>query len=303
MSCNHHHIKPDNEKKLFITIFLNLFITISQFIGGVLSGSLALISDALHNFSDVISLIISYIAERLTKKDFTESHTFGFKRAEILAALINSLTLVFVSVFLMYHAVESFFTPRDIIAEYVIVLAFVSILFNGLSVLILFKEAKNSLNIRASYLHLLSDMITSVAVLIGGILIYLYNITWVDSVLTIFIGVYLLKEAVSVLKETVLILMNFSPSNINLNEVENRVKELENVKNLHHIHIWSLTDHEVYFQAHLDLEKDMLLSEVDSLIYNIDSILKKEFGINHTILQPEYNYEDDKNLITAEINH
>jgi len=301
--CSHHHHSTNNEKNLIISIFLNLLITISQFVGGILSGSLALLSDALHNFSDVISLTISYIAEKVSKRKFTEKHTFGYKRAEIVASLINSMILLFVSVYLIYSAGIGFLHPTIIVSYYVIILALVSILLNGISVLLLFKEAKNNLNIKTSYIHLLTDMITSVAVLIGGIIMYYFHIYWIDNLLTVAIGLYLLYEAYKMTRESILILMNFTPDSIDLQEVYKRISDLKEIKNIHHIHIWNLTDNEIYIQGHLDFVDDLLLSEVDKILIYIEDILKKEFQINHCILQPEFNYNDDKALITEEHNH
>jgi len=304
MSCNHHHVDTKNEKKLLITIFLNILITLSQFIGGIISGSLALMSDALHNLSDVVSLVISYVAEKMSKREFTDKETFGFKRIEILAALFNSTTLIVVALYLMYSAFISFFETEHLIqSEYVIFLALLSIIFNGASVFILFKESKNNINIRASYLHLLSDMITSVAVMIGGILMYYFSIYWIDSILTIFIGIYLLKEAMNIVKETYGILMNFTPHNISIYEIEKEILAIENIKNIHHVHVWSLTENQNYFEAHIDLNIDLKLSETDLIIKEIKNILKEKFNIKHSIIQPEFSDLDNKSLIVLDHEH
>ena len=185
-SHNHSHHSHGNLKgtNLLISIFLNILITIAQVFGGIISGSLALLSDALHNFSDVISLIISYIANRLSKKKASLNKTFGYKRAEILAAFINSSTLIIVAILLVIEAVERFQNPQVIESALVIWLSTIAILGNGFSVLLLKKDADTNMNMKSAYLHLLTDMMASIAVLVGGLLIKFYNVFWVDSVLT-----------------------------------------------------------------------------------------------------------------------
>ena len=180
-------------KNLLISIFLNILITIAQLIGGFISGSLSLISDAVHNFSDVVSLIISYAANLLShKKQQTLEYTFGYKRAEIIAAFINAASLVVIAVFLGFEAVERINNPQIIESTLVIWLAILGVAANGFSVLLLRKDAKHNLNMKTAYLHLLTDMLTSVAVLIGGLLMKYYQVYWVDAILTLLISVYLI---------------------------------------------------------------------------------------------------------------
>ena len=176
------HQHPHNHsilsgRNLLISIILNLLITIAQIIGGFLSGSLALISDAVHNFSDVISLIISYIANKLShKKKQTIHYTFGYKRAEIIAAFINASSLIIVAIFLGIEAIKRLNTPYKIESDLVIWLAILGVAVNGFSVLLLKKDAKHNLNMKSAYLHLLTDMLTSVAVFIGGLLMKFYEV-------------------------------------------------------------------------------------------------------------------------------
>ena len=181
---SHHHSKISG-KNLLISIVLNIIITIAQLIGGFISGSLALISDAIHNFSDVISLIISYVANLLAnKKKRTKKYTFGYKRAEIIAAFINATSLIIVGLFLGYEAIIRFTDTVEIKTDLVIWLALLGILANGFSVLLLKKDAANNINMKSAYLHLLVDMLTSVAVFIGGLLMKYYQIYWIDALLT-----------------------------------------------------------------------------------------------------------------------
>jgi len=175
------------------TILLNIGITIAQLIGGFISGSLALLSDAVHNLSDVLALIISYVANWLSnKKKQNLGQTFGYKRAEIIAAFFNAATLIIIAVFLAIEAIKRFTNPIEIGSNLVIWLALIGVLGNGLGVLLLKKDASHNLNMKSAYLHLLTDMLTSVAVFIGGLLMKFYQIYWVDAILTLIISIYLI---------------------------------------------------------------------------------------------------------------
>lgn len=285
-------------KKLFFSIILNIAITVSQFIGGIISGSLALISDAVHNLSDVISLIISYVANILTnRKQQTSQQTFGYKRAEIVAAFINSASLIVIAVFLAFEAVKRLQNPVELESNIVIVLALLAIFANGFSVLLLKKDAHHNLNMRAAYLHLLSDMLTSVAVLIGGLLMKFYQIYWIDGVLTIIISAYLFFMSWHIFRDSLQILMLFAPKHIKIEEIQNEIIEIDGVKNMHHVHIWQLNDSELHFDAHIEFKKDISLSEFDIKCKEIEKILSEKFDIHHSFLQPEYSRNDIKELI------
>src|SRR5690554_9189 len=210
-------------RKLLLSIVLNLAITVAQFVGGLLSGSLSLLSDALHNLSDVISLLISYFADRFSQKSASVTKTFGYKRAEIFAAFINSATLIIVAVYLIYIAIIRFTQPQIIESDLVIWLALLGILFNGFSVALLYKEAKNNMNMRSAYVHLMSDTAASVAVLIGGILMKYFQWFWVDSVLTVMIGLYLLIVGYGLLKTSFRVLMLFTPEELSLEKITKSV--------------------------------------------------------------------------------
>ena len=256
MGHNHSHSHSTlSGKNLLISIVLNFIITVAQLIGGFISGSLALISDAVHNFSDVISLTISYLANLLTrKKKQTKKSTFGYKRAEIIAAFINAVSLIVIAVFLGIEAFQRFSVQLEIKTELVIWLAILGIAVNGFSVLLLKKDANNNLNMKTAYLHLLTDMLTSVAVLIGGLLMKYYQIYWIDAVLTLIISCYLIYMSWDILLTSLKILMLFAPKHIKIDEVVQEVSLVEGVKNIHHVHIWQLNDHDCHFEAHIEFK-------------------------------------------------
>nr|WP_298792766.1 cation diffusion facilitator family transporter [uncultured Allomuricauda sp.] len=297
----HHHSHNDLKgRNLLISIVLNIAITVSQVIGGIISGSLALLSDALHNFSDVLSLIISYVAALLGKKKASKNKTFGYKRAEILAAFINAATLMVVAVILMIEAAERFFEPQEIGSNLVIWLSFIAILGNGFSVLLLKKDAEDNMNMKSAYLHLLTDMMASVAVLIGGLLMKFFQIYWVDAALTMAIGIYLIYMGYDLLKESTKVLMLFTPKSIEVKEIVESICTLEPIKNVHHVHIWQLNEEEIHLEAHIDFKNDIKLSEFDKILEDIEEHVYHKHGINHVNIQPEFDKCDSKNVIVQD---
>jgi cobalt-zinc-cadmium efflux system protein len=300
MSHNHNHNHQVQGKNLLFSIILNVVITIAQVIGGIISGSLALISDALHNFSDVLSLVFSFVAHKLSKRKASFNQTFGFKRAEILAAFVNAGTLIIVACILIYGAIERFFFPQEIESKLVIWLALLGIIVNGISVLLLKKDADKNLNMKSAYLHLLTDMMASVAVLVGGLLMFFYEIYWIDSIMTLLIAIYLIAVGVDLIKKATKILMLFTPETININEIIKEVHNIKGVNLLHHIHVWHLNEEELHLEAHLDCSNDITMSEFNNLLQEIEELLLVKFGINHINIQPEFKKEDSKDYIVQD---
>jgi cobalt-zinc-cadmium efflux system protein len=295
--AHHHEVKGKN---LLFSIVLNIVITVAQIIGGVLSGSLALISDALHNFSDVLSLVFSYIANVLSKKKASLNQTFGYKRAEIIAAFVNAITLIIVAIYLIFEASQRFFHPEVIKSNLVIWMSLLGIVANGLSALMLKKDADHNLNMKSAYIHLFTDMMASVAVLVGGILMKYYQIYWIDSVLTFAIAIYLIYIGYDLLIDSTRILMLFTPSNIDIEKIIDEVHQISGVNKLHHIHVWHLNEHELHLEAHLDCAEDIKMSEFNDLLHEIEQVLLDKFHINHINIQPEFNKEDSKDFIVQD---
>ncbi len=294
---SHHHKHEVQGKNLLFSIVLNLVITVAQLIGGLFSGSLALISDALHNFSDVLSLVFSYVANKLSKKKASINQTFGYKRAELIAAFVNAMTLIIVALFLVYGAIERFFNPHKIVSELVIWLSVLGIIVNGLSVLMLKKDADKNLNMKSAYLHLFTDMLASIAVLIGGLLMKYFQWYWVDNVMTLIIAIYLIVVGFDLLKESTQMLMLFTPTHIDIKEIIREVHKIKGVGKLHHIHVWYLNEEELHLEAHLDCLEDIKMSEFNEIVHEVEHVLFDKFQINHVNIQPEYNKEDSKDFI------
>uniref|UniRef100_A0A832G6S6 Cation transporter n=1 Tax=Ignavibacterium album TaxID=591197 RepID=A0A832G6S6_9BACT len=287
---SHHHSNNQSsetsEKNLFITVALNIFITIVQIIGGIISGSLSLISDAMHNFSDAVAIVITYIALRLSKRPKTPKYTFGLKRAEIIAAVLNASTLIIISFFLIREAIERLYNPNEIAGSLMLIVAITGFIPNVIGAFLLKKGSEKNLNIRAAYFHLVSDAISSIAIIIGAVFIIAYKLYWIDPVLTILIALYILVEAYKILKESVDILMMSNTEEINLEEIKSFVEKIPGVKNIHHIHLWKLNDNDTHFEAHIEVE-DMRVSKTSEIQKIIAAELHNRYEINHTTLQFE----------------
>jgi cobalt-zinc-cadmium efflux system protein len=279
-----------------ITMLLNFIITIVQIAGGVISGSLALISDALHNFSDGVSIIISYIALKLKQRNNSQRHTFGLKRAEILAAVINASVLIVIYIFLFYEAFIRFYEPHKILAGTMTIVAVVGLIANLIGTFLLKRDAESSINIRSSYIHLLGDSVSSVAVIAGGAAIALWNVLWIDPALTILIGLYIIKESYDILGEAIHVLMEGAPPDVSLDLIKVEVEKFSEVIDIHHIHIWTVGDNDVHLEAHINI-RDMKISESDKLRLKIERLLESKFGIHHITLQFECNKCLEEGLI------
>ena len=298
---NHNHSHSDLKgRNLFISILLNILITVAQVIGGLISGSLALLSDALHNFSDVLSLIVSYAANRLSKKEASIHRTFGYKRAEILAAFINASTLIIVAVLLIIEAIKRFQNPQEIESNLVIWLSLLGIVANGLSVLLLKKDSEANMNMRSAYLHLFTDMMASVAVLIGGLLMKYYEVYWVDSVLTFAIALYLIWMGFDLLKDSTKVLMLFTPETIPIKKIVEEINAFKSIESMHHVHVWQLNEDEIHLEAHIDFSEDITLSQFDTILHKIEDLVFNKYDINHVNIQPEFGKDDAKDVIVQD---
>lgn len=297
-----NHTKPATLTRLLLTMTLNFMITIAEIIGGIVSGSLSLISDALHNFSDGISVIISYLAIKLKEREHSYRHTFGLKRAEIFAAVINSAVLVGISTYLFYEAIQRLLNPQPIQGALMTGVAFIGLVANIIGTLLLRKDAHQSMNIRSAYLHLLSDAVSSVGVILGGLAIFFWDIYWTDPVLTILIGLYIIRESYQILSQAIHILMEGAPQDLSFEEVQQAVEALPEVQDIHHVHVWTVGENDIHFEAHVNVE-DMPVSASNRLGMEIEKILKNRFGIDHVTLQFECDQCPEVGLVNNRETH
>ncbi len=282
----HDHGTPETGGRLAIVIGLNVVITVAEVIGGILSGSLSLISDALHNFSDGIAIVIAWIAIRLNARARSDRYTFGLKRAEVLAAVINAGTLVAISIYLFVEAWQRLQTPEPISGGIMVTVALVGLVANVLGTVLLKRGSENSMNLRAAYLHLLSDAISSVGVILGGLAIWLWGITWIDPLLTVLIGLYVLKESISILWEALESILLATPRGMDLQAVREAILATDGVAGIHHTHLWQVSEHDIHFEAHIELPEQPL-SQTEALRLTLAKMLHDEFDIEHATLQLE----------------
>lgn len=296
---NHHHHSYDNgsEPRLIFSILLNLTISIAEIIGGILSGSVSLLSDALHNISDTFSLLASLIGIKLSKKNKSEHMTFGYKRAEVLVALLNASLLLVTAVYLFKEAIDRLFHSVPINSTLMIGIASIGLIANILSAILLKKDAKHSLNIRSAYTHLIMDTLSSVSVVIGAILIMVFKIYWIDGIFSIMISIYVLIGGYRILWESIGILMHNVPKSINLKQIETDILRIKGIENIHQVHAWRLTDTDIYLDAHINVAKNLAMADINQILCSVEHLLKKNYGISNTTIQVEHELCKNPKLI------
>lgn len=284
---HHHHDKDQTIGRLWISILLNGIITLAEFVGGILSGSLALLSDALHNLNDTVSLGISLVARKISGRDANTGKTFGYKRAEIIGALINLVTLVIIALFLIKEGIERFYNPQPIDGTVMFVVAVIGLLGNVITAVLLYRSSKDNLNIRSAYIHILSDGLSSVGVIVAGWLILQYQWYVVDTIMTLAIAGYILWQSYHMLRETIDILMEGTPDEIELEEVGQLMQAAEGVRNIHHLHVWRLDEQNILLESHVVIDEDDL-PRMEQIKRRLKDLLEQRFGIRHSTLEFEF---------------
>lgn len=287
MAHDHVDIDPESgDKRVSIAISANALLTVAQIIGGILSGSLALIADALHNFSDMASLVIAFAARKIARRPADAHMTFGYGRIEIVAALINYTTLILIGFYLIYEGGMRMIDPPEVVGWTVVILGGVALAVDTLTAMLTYPMQKGSVNIRALFLHNLSDALASVAVIIGGALIILYDMRWVDPAITIGIALYILYLAFTEIGGPIRTLMLGSPPNIDDQEVIEMLRNVEGVDDVHHIHFWQMQEHSVALDMHVVLKSEAW-SRLEDIKDTIKRQLTDEFDITHSTLEFE----------------
>ncbi|MBJ15883.1 MAG: cation transporter [Legionellaceae bacterium] len=277
-------ITASKEKRLFIATFVNILLTVAQIIGGLISGSLSLISDALHNFSDAASLLLALLAVKIGQKKPDLSKTFGYQRAETVAALINFTTLIIIGLFLMYEAVIRLIYPKPISGWMVVIIAIIALIVDIITAMLTYKESKKSMNIKAAFLHNLTDALASVGVVVAGTLILLYNWLWVDAAVTFLISAYVLWQGLREIPKAIHLLMEGAPYDVDIAEIIDGVERLGGVKELHHVHVWQINEQLNALEAHVVVENH---PDNASLKKEIKQLLKQKYHIGHSTLEFE----------------
>ena len=264
-----------------------MILTLAQVIGGILSGSLALIADALHNFSDAISLIIAFVARKIARRPADTDMSFGYGRAEVVAALINYTTLVVIALYLGYEGVMRALDPQPIAGWMVVSIATIALVIDLVTAALTYRLSKESMNIRAAFLHNLADALGSVAVIVAGFAVIVLGWDWVDPVVTLMIAGYILWHVYAEIGGVIRVLMLGSPPGMQTEEVIEAILKTSGVKDIHHLHLWQMEESETALQAHVLIAESDLLKQT-RIKRDIKQTLLDRFGISHTTLEFEY---------------
>jgi len=273
-----------SDARLFWAVIVNVGLTAAQVVGGIVSGSLALIADALHNFSDAASLGLALFARKVGRRPADKLMTFGYGRAEIVAALINLTTLVIVGLYLLIEAVNRYFDPQPVEGWTVLIVAGVALIIDIATAVLVHKGSKHSLNIKAAFLHNVSDALASVGVIVAGTLILLYDLYAADLVMTVLIAAYVLYQGVTHLPQTIRLLMGAVPDDVEFDAIVAALRDVDGVASIHHVHVWSLDEHSRALEAHL-VPADHSLQEFERLKSRARLMLHQRFSIGHATLE------------------
>lgn len=286
MGHSHSHSHDKNGKALFWAILINIILSAVQVIAGLFSGSLSLMADALHNFSDAGALIIAYVAQKVSGLPANQKMTFGYGRAQVLGALINSVTLVLVGLYLIYESWARFQSPSEIDGWMVIWVASLALVIDLATAWLTHSGSKEGINMKAAFVHNVSDALASVVVIISGVLILNYEIFWVDLVATLLISFYILYQSMGLIKSCVIVLMQAVPEDLDHSKIILELKKIDGVQDIHHIHIWELYEKFRSFEAHVVID-DNDLNKMETIKKKIRLVLKNSFNIQHSTLEIE----------------
>lgn len=280
------HESPSNlDNKLKLGFVLNTGFTIFEFIIGIMSGSLALISDAGHNLTDAMSLLIAFLAQKIARKEANLDHSYGYGRATILAALLNGTILVLLAIYIFYEAYKRIMNPEPVAGSLVMIVAFVGIIING-SVAFIFRKDTDDINIKAAYTNMFYDMLASVGALVAGLLIIITKQNVFDSLISVLIGALLLKSSWGVIQDALHVLLEGVPNGVKPEKIKEMILQSPGVKNVDDLHIWSISSHSAALSCHIVIE-DCDVEESIKTIQQIKRELKSKFNINHATIETE----------------
>ena len=280
----HKHEFADGDRKVVWAVLVNILLTVVQIIGGLVSGSLALIADAIHNLSDAMALVIAFGARKIARLPANEEMSFGYGRAELVAAIINYTTLIVIGCFLIYEAIWRFFEPLQVDGWIVVVLATVALIIDLITAGLTHKLAKHSMNIRAAFLHNLADALGSIGVILAGTLILLYDWRYIDPIITMAIAFYILWQALTEGLDVVRVLMLATPKDIDRRELMESITSIDGVDSIQHIHVWQIEENRLSLEAHLTVTAREF-SECENLKTKIRKYLSETYDVQHSTLE------------------
>ncbi len=284
-SHHHHHGEGLGDRRLSAAIAINVLLTVVQVAAGVVSGSLGLIADALHNLSDAASMGIALLARRIARRPADRLMTFGYQRAELVATLINVTALLLVGGYLLVEAVARFMSPTPVQGWPVVIVAGVALAVDTATAWIIAGGARHSLNMRAAFLHNVTDALASLGVILAGTLILLYDLTVADLLVTVAISGYVIYQAAGLLPRTVRLLMGAMPDDLEYDAIVAALRATPGVRDIHHVHVWSLDEHRRALEAHLVPEADDLAA-FEHLKHRVREVLRRRFNVEHATLEP-----------------
>ncbi|MBY6090782.1 cation diffusion facilitator family transporter [Pseudooceanicola sp. 502str34] len=283
---HHHHALPEGggDARLWAAIGVNFALTLVQIVAGILSGSLALIADAIHNLSDALSLVIAFAARRIARRPADAAMTFGYGRAEVVAALVNYVTLIVVALYLAAEGVQRLFNPVEVEGWTVVIVAGVALVIDTVTALLVFSMSKDSVNIRAAFLHNVADALGSVAVIVAGVAILVYDWRLVDPIVTLGISAYILWHAGVEIGPVIRILMLGAPDEPGAQTVLDAMRAEEGVADVHHLHLWRMQERETSLEAHV-----VLTAGADGAVVRqrLKTLLHETFELHHSVLELE----------------
>ncbi|CUB44443.1 cation diffusion facilitator family transporter [Bacillus amyloliquefaciens] len=301
MGHNHNHAGGSNKKVLLISFIMITGYMIIEAIGGFLTNSLALLSDAGHMLSDSISLMVALIAFKLAEKKSSHHKTFGYKRFEILAAVINGVALILISLYIIYEAIKRFSHPPEVATTGMLTISIIGLAVNILVAWIMLNggDTKNNLNIRGAYLHVISDMLGSVGAILAAILIIFFGWSWADPVASVIVAILVLRSGYHVTKDSIHVLMEGTPENIDVTDIIHTIEETEGIQSIHDLHIWSITSGLNALSCHAVVNDQLTISESESILRKIEHELGDQ-GITHVTIQMETAAHNHDNTILCQ---
>ncbi|MGW7889813.1 CDF family zinc efflux transporter CzrB [Staphylococcus xylosus] len=297
----HGHVHTNNKKILLISFLIIGIFMIVEIIGGFISNSLALLSDGLHMFSDTISLGVALVAFIYAEKNATKSKTFGYKRFEILAALFNGVTLFIIGIVIIVEAIGRFFNPEDVKSTEMFVISVIGLIVNIIVALLMFKggDTSNNINMRGAFLHVMGDLLGSVGAITAAILIWTLNLTIADPIASIIVSILIIKSSLGITKSSLNILMEGTPSDVNMNEVISTITEENEIENVHDCHIWTISNEMNALSCHAVVPSDMSVEQCENLLDKLEHKLQ-HLNIQHMTIQLEtINHKHDNDTLCS----
>lgn len=283
--CHHHHHGEVNEKTihlLLLSFVINILLSIAEIIGGIISGSISLIGDALHNTSDAFSILIAFIAFKIGRKKASTKYTYGLKRAETIGGFVNLILLFLSGLYLLFEGTQRLITPQQIEGEIIIWISLLALIIDVITAKISHHDSSHNSNMKMVFIHNLADALGSIGVIISGLFIVYFDIYRIDGFIALLIACYMIFQAIISFPKIVNILMNAAPDNIDIEEIKKEILKIKGIKGIHHIHLWCINEHDISLECHIEA-KDI------KLINQINKLLKEKFAINHCNIQIEDN--------------